>query len=93
MIQFDLQLFGSLFGGGGGGTQVIETPVYQASAPSASAVSTESATDTEKNERRKKLAEARGRRATVTGAGMQGALSALSNIRSTFLDDKSNKLG
>ena len=69
MMNFDLQLFG---GGGGGDTQVIEKPVYQTSAPVASAVQTESATDTERQETQKRLAKARGRRSTNTGAGMSG---------------------
>ena len=72
MINFDLQLFG---GGGGGRTEVVEKPVYQSSAPSSSPVQTESETDTERQNTRQRLAQARGRRSTNTGAGMQNALS------------------
>jgi len=72
MIHFDLQLFG---GSGGGGTQVVEKPVYQSSAPSSSPVQTESETDTERQKTRQRLAKARGRRSTNTGAGMNNALS------------------
>lgn len=77
MIHFDLQLFG---GGGGGGTQVVEKPVYQSSAPAASAVQTESATDSERQETRKRIAKARGRHSTNTGAGMTGNALTYENV-------------
>lgn len=87
MIKFDLQLFGGLFGGGGGDTQVVEKPVVQSAAPSASPVQTTSDTDTEKAERKKKLASGlRGRASTITGAG-NGALTAASSIAKTLLGE------
>ena len=89
---FDLQLFG---GGGGGHTEVVEKPVYQQSAPSASPVQTESETDSERQEKRKNIAKAKGRAATNTGAGltMGTAAAALENIRSYFTDEKKKTLG
>ena len=88
MFNFDLQLFGGIFGGGGGGgTQVVEKPVVQSSAPSSSPVQTTSDTDTEKAERKKKLASGlRGRASTITGAG-SGALTAASSIAKTLLGE------
>jgi len=66
MFTFDLQLFG----GGGSRTQTVEVPVYQSSAPSSSAVSTESVTDSERQRTQEKISKAKGRRYTNTGAGM-----------------------
>lgn len=87
MIKFDLQLFGGLFGGGGGGTQVVEKPVVQSAAPSSSPVQTTSETDSEKTERKKKLASGlRGRASTITGAG-NSALTAASSIAKTLLGE------
>lgn len=87
MIKFDLQLFGGVFGGGGGGTQVVEKPVVQSAAPSSSPVQTTSETDTEKTERKKKLASSfRGRASTITGAG-NSALTAASSIAKTLLGE------
>jgi len=72
IMQFDLQLFG----GGGSRTETVEVPVYQSSAPSSSAVSTESVTDSERQKTQEKIAKAKGRRYTNTGAGMNtGALA------------------
>lgn len=96
MFNFDLQLFGGLFGGGGGGeTQVIEKPVVQQTAPAAisSSVQQESATDSEKADRKKKFGESvRGRRSTITGAGTtQGALTAAGSIAKTLLGEQPKK--
>lgn len=90
-MTMDLQLFGGLFGGGGGGeVQTVEVPKYQAAAPSASAVSTESATDSDRQEAQKRVQRARGRKATVTGAGIS---SALQEINSVFNTEKKRTLG
>jgi hypothetical protein len=91
MFNLDLQLFGGLFGGGGGGTQVVEKPVVNNTAPASisSSIQQESATDTEKAERRKKWgADVRGRRSTITGAGTSaGALNAAGSIAKTLLGE------
>lgn len=86
MIKFDLQLFGGLFGGGGG-SQTVETPKINNTAPTSSPVQTTSDTDTEKAERKKKLASGlRGRASTITGAG-NSALTAASSIAKTLLGE------
>jgi hypothetical protein len=90
VIEFDLQLFG---GGGGTETVTVEKPVYQSSAPVASAVQTESATDTERQETRKKLAKARGRRSTNTGAGMQQNALSSENVSSAAASIAKRLLG
>ena len=92
--MFDLQLFGGLFGGGGGSTQVIEKPVTQQTAPiaTASSVQQESATDSEKAAKKRFKENARGRRATVTGAGTNtAALSAAGTIAKTLLGEEQRK--
>jgi len=90
MFSFDLQLFGGLFGGGGGGeTQVVEKPVVQSSAPASisSSIQQESATDTEKNAKLKRLQKnMRGRASTVTGAA-SGALNTAGGIAKTLLGE------
>ena len=88
MIKFDLQLFGGLFGGGGGETQIVEKPVPQQSAPISSAVQTQSGTGSEKADSKKKQwgANTRGRASTVTGAG-NNALTAASSIAKTLLGE------
>lgn len=92
-FDFDLQLFGGLFGGGGGDTQVIEKPVTQQSAPIATAsAQQESATDTEKAKKRRFTEQARGRRSTITGAGTSAAaLSAAGSIAKTLLGEEQRK--
>jgi hypothetical protein len=91
-MKFDLQLFGGLFGGGGGETQIIEKPVVQSSAPSASPVQNTSETDSEKSKKKRFTEQARGRRATITGAGTtQGALSAAGSIAKTLLGEEQRK--
>ena len=90
MFNFDLQLFGGIFGGGGGGeTQVVEKQVVQSSAPSSSPVQTTSDTDSEKAEKRKKFGEnVRGRRSTITGAGTtRGVLESAGGIAKTLLGE------
>lgn len=90
MFNFDLQLFGGIFGGGGGGeTQVVEKQVVQSSAPSSSPVQTTSDTDSEKAEKRKKFGEnVRGRRSTITGAAnSSSALNAAGSIAKTLLGE------
>jgi len=94
MFNFDLQLFGGLFGGGGGGeTQVVEKQVVQSSAPAASPVQNVSDTASEKMERRKKFGEnVRGRRSTITGAGTtQGVLESAGSIAKTLLGEQQPK--
>ena len=66
---------------------MIEKPVVQSSAPSSSPVQSTSETDTEKTEKKKKLASGlRGRASTITGAG-NGALTAASSIAKTLLGE------
>ena len=88
MFSFDLQLFGGLFGGGGG-SQTVEAPTINNTAPISSPVQTMSDTDTEKNAKLKRLQKnMRGRASTVTGAA-SGALAG--GIAKTLLGEQQQK--
>jgi len=88
MFNFDLQLFGGLFGGGGGGSQVVETPQINNTAPISSPVQTTSEADSEKNAKLKRLQKnMRGRASTVTGAA-SGALNTAGSIAKTLLGEQ-----
>ena len=88
MFNFDLQLFGGLFGGGGG-SQTVETPTINNTAPISSPVQTTSGTNNEKADKKKRWgADARGRRSTITGAGTSaGVLESAGGIAKTLLGE------